>query len=100
MSDLDRTIHEPARLRILSILSGVGVADFNFLCSALGLTKGNLSSHMDKLEKVGFVMVKKSFNGKLPHTEFSITPEGRDALDQYWRDIEAIRALRSNPPQE
>jgi DNA-binding transcriptional ArsR family regulator len=99
MSEIDRTIHEPARLRILSILSGVGVADFNFLCSTLGLTKGNLSSHMDKLEKVGFVSVKKSFNGKLPHTEFSITLAGRQALDQYWKDLQAIRALQDNPPQ-
>ena len=99
MSGIDRTIHEPARLRILSILSGVGVADFSFLCDALGLTKGNLSSHMDKLEKAGFVEVKKSFNGKTPHTEFKITGDGKAALDQYWRDIEAIRALQELPPE-
>ena len=99
MNNLDRCIHEPARLRILSILSGVGVADFNFLCGTLGLTKGNLSSHMDKLDKAGFVAVKKSFNGKTPHTEFSITRDGSVALDQYWKDLEAIRALREQPPQ-
>lgn len=98
MTDVDRTIHEPARLRILTILSGVDVSDFNFLLTALGLTKGNLSSHMDKLEKAGYVDVKKSFNGRVPHTEFSITGAGRAALKQYWLDLDAIRSLK--PPQE
>lgn len=97
---LDRIIHEPARLRILTILSGVDVADFSFLANTLGLTKGNLSSHMDKLEKGGYVSIEKSFNGRIPHTEFSITSEGRRALSQYWEDIDAIRALRDNPEGE
>ena len=68
MTDLDRAIHEPARLRILMILSGVDLADFNFLLSTLGLSKGNLSSHVDRLESAGYVEVRKSFNGKIPHT--------------------------------
>lgn len=93
MSELDRVIHEPARLRILSILSGLDVGDFSFLLTTLGLTKGNLSSHMDKLEKAGYVDVKKSFNGKVPHTEFRITQGGRDALEQYWKDIDEIRKM-------
>lgn len=91
VSDLDRVIHEPARLRILSILSGLDVGDFSFLLMTLGLTKGNLSSHMDKLEKAGYVTVQKSFNGKVPHTDFRITPEGRSALEQYWRELDEIR---------
>jgi DNA-binding transcriptional ArsR family regulator len=94
MSDLDRIIHEPARLRILTLLSGLDVTDFNFLCNTLGLTKGNLSSHIDRLERAGFVSVNKSFNGRVPHTEFSITEEGRAALRKYWDDIDAIRALQ------
>ena len=93
MSGLDRTIHEPARLRILMILSGVHVSDFNFLLSTLGLTKGNLSSHMDKLEKSGYVAVKKTFNGRVPHTEFKITEDGQAALDGYWKDLDAIRSM-------
>jgi DNA-binding transcriptional ArsR family regulator len=93
VSELDRVIHEPARLRILSILSGLDVGDFSFLLTTLGLTKGNLSSHMDKLEKAGYVNVKKSFNGKVPHTEFRITQVGRDALEQYWKDIDEIRQM-------
>ena len=66
MDDLDRTIHEPARLRILTLLSGVDEADFNFLLNTVGLTKGNLSSHMDKLEKAGYVTIVKTFNGRIP----------------------------------
>jgi len=94
MNDLDRLIHEPARLRILTILSGVDLADFNFLLNTLGLTKGNLSSHMDKLEKGSYVSITKTFNGRVPHTEFAITDTGREALVQYWRDIDQIRALQ------
>jgi DNA-binding transcriptional ArsR family regulator len=100
MNDLDRVIHEPARLRILMILSGVDVVDFNFLLGALGLTKGNLSSHMDRLEKTGYVEVIKSFKGKVPHTEFRLTKTGREALATYWTGLDAIRALqdKNSPP--
>lgn len=100
MKDLERLIHEPARLRILTLLSGVDVVDFSFLQSTLGLTKGNLSSHMDKLEKAAYVTVSKSFNGRVPHTEYSLTPEGQEALDNYWNDMEAIRSLRGVSPDE
>ena len=94
MNDLDRTIHEPARLRIVTILSGVDVADFSFLLETLGLTKGNLSSHMDRLEKAGYVEVIKSFKGKIPHTQFRLTKAGQDALAEYWAGLDQIRALR------
>ena len=93
MTELDRTIHEPARLRILMILAGVDWADFSFFLNTLGLTKGNLSSHMDKLEKAGYVEVQKTFNGRVPHTDFCITDGGRTALDQYWAEIDAIRSI-------
>jgi len=101
MTELDRTIHEPARLRIVTILSGVDAADFNFLLETLGLTKGNLSSHIDRLERAGYVEVTKSFKGKVPHTEFRLMPAGRDALAAYWESLDAIRALQDNTtPQE
>lgn len=93
MDDLDRTIHEPARLRILTVLSGVDEADFNFLLNTLSLTKGNLSSHIDRLEKAGYVNVVKSFNGRIPHTDFSITEEGIQALEKYWEELDAIRNM-------
>lgn len=99
MANLDKLIHEPARLRILTILSGVGVADFNFMCSTLSLTKGNLSSHMDKLEKAEFVTIKKTSMGKVSHTEFSITDAGRAALAEYWSSLDAIRNLQVDSEQ-
>ena len=91
MSELDRTIHEPVRLRIMSILSGVDLADFNFMLSAPRLSKGNLACHIDKLERAGYVEVQKSFNGKMPHTEYRLTDAGRTALADYWTALDAIR---------
>ena len=95
--DLDRIIHEPARLRILMILSGVDIADFAFFRTTLGLTKGNLSSHMDRLEKAGYIEVNKSFNGKIPHTDYCLTKTGREQLAEYWERLEDIRALKDAP---
>lgn len=91
MTDLDRIIHEPVRLRILSILTGIDLADFKFLLSTLDLSRGNLSSHMNKLEQAGYVEVQKSFNGKIPHTNYKITDVGRKALSDYWIAIDLIR---------
>ena len=93
MTDLDRVIHEPARLRILSILTGVDLADFTFLSSTLGLSRGNLSSHMDKLERAGYVKITKGFNGKFPRTEYGLTNKGRAALKDHWAALDEIRRL-------
>ena len=73
------------------ILTGVGLADFKFLVSTLGLSRGNLSSHMDKLERANYVDVRKSFNGKIPHTEYRITDGGRKSLSDYWDALDRIR---------
>ena len=93
MADLDRIIHEPVRLRIMMVLSGVDLADFKFLLSTLALTKGNLSSHMNTLERAGYVEVHKGYNGKIPHTEYGLTKAGRKALTEYWTALDKIRAL-------
>lgn len=93
MTDIDRVIHEPVRLRILSILTGVDVVDFTFLVSTLGLSRGNLSSHMDKLERAGYVEIQKGFNGKVPRTEYRLTDTGRTALTGYWAALDQIRSL-------
>ena len=93
MTDIDRVIHEPVRLRILSILSGVDLADFKFLLSTLGLSRGNLSSHIDKLQQAGYVEVQKRFNGKIPHTDYRITDNGREALSGYWAALDQIRTF-------
>ena len=71
---LDRLIHEPARLAILTVLSSVEDADFTFLQRTTGLTKGNLSSHLTKLETAGLVQINKTFVGKRPNTKVALTP--------------------------
>ena len=91
MTKLDRIIHEPVRLRIMSILSGVDRADFKFMLSTLGLSKGNLSAHVDKLEKAGYVEVRKGYNGKIPHTEYGLTETGHSALMNHWAALDKIR---------
>ncbi|MBN1257123.1 MAG: transcriptional regulator [Planctomycetes bacterium] len=89
--EIDKVIHEPARLRIMMILQGVEEADFNFLLNTLGLTRGNLSRHMDKLESAGYIKIKKSFNGKLPYTSYQIMKKGLGALEQYWQNLDQVR---------
>ena len=91
MSEIDRVIHEPVRLQIMSILTGVDRADFTFMRTTLGLSKGNLSSHIDKLEQVGYVKVHKSFNGKMTLTEYTLTKKGQKALVGYWTALDRIR---------
>jgi DNA-binding transcriptional ArsR family regulator len=83
IADIDRTIHEPARLMIVAMLYVVQSADFLFLLRQTGLTKGNLSSHLGKLEAAGYVDVKKEFVGKIPRTLLRLTGEGRDAFETY-----------------
>ena len=91
--EIDKVIHEPVRLRIMMILSGVEQADFNFLLTTLDLTRGNLSRHIEKLEAANYVAVEKSFKGKMPNTSYQITKKGSKALAQYWKDLDAVRQL-------
>jgi len=81
--DLDRVIHEPARLMLVMILATVESADFLFLQGETGLTKGNLSAHLSKLEKAEYVRIEKTFKGKYPLTICRLTPAGRRALTNY-----------------
>lgn len=83
LNELDRMIHEPARLMIVSLLYLNREADFLWLLRETELTKGNLSAHMTKLEEGGYVQVEKRFNGKIPQTLFRLTGSGRTALEQY-----------------
>ena len=83
MTDLDRLIHEPGRLLIMALLSSVQEADFLYLQKQSGLTKGNLSSHIAKLEEAGYVEVEKSYKGKIPLTVLRLTHIGRDAFAFY-----------------
>ncbi|MHC4062245.1 MAG: transcriptional regulator [Planctomycetota bacterium] len=91
--EIDKIIHEPARLRIMMILAGVEQADFNFLLKTLSLTRGNLSRHVEKLESAAYLKVNKSFNGKIPNTSYQLTRKGSRALAQYWENLDAVRRL-------
>ena len=89
--ELDRAVHEPARLAILLLLSVVEKADFLYLLNETGLSKGNLSSHTAKLEEAGFIAIEKVFVEKTPRTVYQITPEGSSAFETYRQSItEAI----------
>ena len=81
--DLDRLIHEPARLAILAVLAAVDGADFLFLLGQTGLTKGNLSSHSAKLEDAGYVAIEKTFVEKVPRTVYRLTDIGAEAFEAY-----------------
>jgi DNA-binding transcriptional ArsR family regulator len=81
--ELDRVVHEPARLAILTVLAAAEEVQFKFLEEALGLTRGNLSSHVSKLEDAGYLTVTKAFDEKLPVTSYRITARGRKALEAY-----------------
>ena len=83
VKDIDKLIHEPARLILMANLYVVESADFLFLMNQTGLTFGNLSSHMSKLEAAGFIYVEKAFVDKKPNTRFSLTEEGRRAFADY-----------------
>jgi DNA-binding MarR family transcriptional regulator len=89
--EIDKIIHEPARLRIMMILDGLEEADFTFLVTTLDLTRGNLNRHIEKLESAGYLKVKRSFKGKVRNTSYQITQKGSEALAQYWENIDTIR---------
>jgi DNA-binding MarR family transcriptional regulator len=85
--EIERLVHEPARLKILAYLSVVESADFVFLISRTGLSMGNLSAHMSKLEKAGYIEVEKEIKDNRPHTMLSLTKAGRKAFNQYRTNI-------------
>jgi DNA-binding transcriptional ArsR family regulator len=87
---LDRIVHEPARLAILAVLHSAAEADFTFLLTATGLSKGNLSKQTSKLEEAGYITIRKYFKGKIPATAYSITPAGSAAFAAYWERMTSI----------
>jgi DNA-binding transcriptional ArsR family regulator len=90
IADIDRIIHEPARLMILALLYVVESGDFTFLMRQTGLTWGNLSSHMSKLEEAGYIEVEKEFVGRKPHTMLHLTDEGRAAFQAYRQSMKQV----------
>lgn len=87
---IDKLVHEPARLSILAFLSGVESADFLFLMKQTGLTRGNLSSHLSKLEAADYVKIKKEFVDKIPRTLLRITKTGRKAFKTYRKNMKRL----------
>lgn len=80
---VDRILHEPARTQITALLYVVESADFIFVMNQTGLTWGNLSSHLTKMEEAGYVEIEKSFKGKRPNTALRLTEKGRKAFRDY-----------------
>ncbi len=89
--ELDKLVHEPARLVILSVLMSCEQADFLFVQRLSGLSKGNLSNHLTKLEEGELIQIEKTFVGKTPRTYLRITEKGRRAVEHHWQQLERIR---------
>jgi DNA-binding transcriptional ArsR family regulator len=90
LMEVDRLIHEPARLVIVSILAAAESADFIYLLRETGLTKGNLSSHLSKLESAGYVGIDKTFAGKVTRTVCRLTEAGEVAFQRYRQQLRVI----------
>lgn len=96
LAGLDRLVHEPARLAVLTALDACESADFLYLQRLTGLSKGNLSSHLAKLEAAGFVRIHKGHAGKIPVTRLSLTPEGVAAVATHWATLDRLRAAAAD----
>ena len=90
LDSLDEVIHQKVRLGVMSTLVASGEADFRFLKDTLGLTDGNLSIHITKLEEAGYISVRKEFVRKKPHTTYTPTERGKDAFKSYLLALERI----------
>jgi DNA-binding MarR family transcriptional regulator len=90
LAGIDQVIHAPARLMVLTYLYVVESADYLFLQRLTGLTWGNLSTHLTRLEEAGYVAIAKGFRGKKPHTTLSLTDRGRAAFREYKRSMQQV----------
>lgn len=91
IAGLNKLIHEPARLAIMTALSSCSSADFLFLQRLTGLTKGNLSAHLSRLEREELVQIEKTFIGKKPYTFVSLTSAGETQIERHWALLEQLR---------
>ena len=90
LADIDQVIHAPARLMVLTYLYVVEHADYVFLIRLTGLTWGNLSTHLNKLEEAGYIEINKQFKGKKPHTTIRLTKQGRAAFRAYKKSLQQV----------
>ena len=93
VASLDKILHEPARLGVVACLAVVDEADFVFLQSQTGMTGGNLSSHVKKLEQAGYISIRKEFQGSRPRTSMSLSENGRAAFAAYLKAMRALLAV-------
>ncbi|HTH37711.1 MAG TPA: transcriptional regulator [Pyrinomonadaceae bacterium] len=91
ITELDKLLHEPSRLAILTALAGCKSADFLFLQRLTGMSKGNLSGHLSKLEDAGLIEIQKGFIGKIPNTNINLTKAGLTAINEHWKTLEELR---------
>ncbi|MGC1657151.1 MAG: transcriptional regulator [Candidatus Acidiferrales bacterium] len=90
LATVDRVIHEPARLAVMTVLYALQEADFLYLQRECGLTQGNLSSHLARLEEAGHVAIEKTFKGKYPLTICRLTSSGRTAFRNYAQKMRIV----------
>jgi DNA-binding MarR family transcriptional regulator len=90
IDQIDKTVHSPTRLKILIVLAAVVNADFVFLANATGLTRGNLSANLRKLEEAGYLTIEKGYQGRVSRTLIQLTAEGRRALQTYNEHMRAV----------
>jgi DNA-binding MarR family transcriptional regulator len=90
LSDIDQTIHAPTRLKILAVLRVVERADFTYILNQTGLTRGNLSVNLRKLEEAGYVHIEKTFVERIPRTLISLTAEGQEAIQEYRENMQFV----------
>lgn len=91
-SSIDRVLHEPARMQITALLYMIESADYTFVMNQTGLSWGNLSAHLNKLEEAGYMHIEKGFNGKRPKTTLWLTDQGREAFKTYAKNMRALFA--------
>ena len=94
LTSLDRMVHEPSRLAILTILRRNGESNYLLILRLTGLSKGNLSNHVAKLERAGIVHVGKHFEGKTPVTTLELTAHGRERIEEYYSRMRKIALER------
>ena len=90
LNTVDRLIHEPARFQVMALLYVLDSADFVFVMGQTGLTWGNLSAHITRLEEGGYLKVEKGFKGKRPQTMLSLTKQGRQAFQSYRQSMQQM----------
>jgi DNA-binding MarR family transcriptional regulator len=90
LSEIDRLVHEPARLVVMASLYVVESADYTFLMRQAGLTWGNLSAHLSKLEEAGYIQVEKTYRGKRPYTLVRLSENGRAVFKRYVKQMKTV----------